>query len=74
MYYVWKHDKKAALDYLEEKRLRLQGRVKPEEWELLERYKNGERFGKQNPFNALSYDEFMAFAKRFKEWVGEQAG
>lgn len=72
MYCVWKHDKKAALDYLEEKRLRLLGRVKSEEWELLERFKNGERFGKQNPFNALSYDEFITFEKRFKEWVGKR--
>ena len=71
MYYVWEHDKKAALDYLEEKRLRLLGKVKSEEWELLDRFKKGERFGKQNPFNALSYDEFMAFYRRFKDWVGD---
>ena len=72
MYCVWKHDKQAALDYLEEKRMRLLGRVKPEEWELVERFKSGERFGEKNPFNALTYDEFMTFASRFKEWVQEQ--
>lgn len=71
MYCIWKHDKKAALDYLEEKRLRLLGRVKPEEWELLERFKNGERFGKHNPLNANIYDEYMTFSARFKEWVEE---
>jgi len=72
MYCVWKHDKQAALDYLEEKRLRLLKRVRPEEWALVERFKNGERFGEKNPFNALTYNEFMTFSTRFKEWVQEQ--
>jgi len=72
MYWVWKHDKQAALDYLEEKRLRLLKRVKTEEWELVERFKSGERFGEKNPFNALTYNEFMTFSTRFKEWVEEQ--
>lgn len=71
MYCVWKHDKKAALDYLEEKRLRLLKRVKPDEWELLERFKKGERFGEQTPYQAAIYDEFMTFANRFKAWVEE---
>ena len=60
------------VDYLEEKRLRLLKRVKTEEWGLVERFKNGERFGEKNPSNALTYDEFMTFASRFKEWVQEQ--
>lgn len=44
MHCLWRHDKKAALDYLEEKRLRLLANVEPWEWELLERFKNGEWF------------------------------
>lgn len=72
MFCVWKHDKKTALEYLEEKRLRLLKRVQPYEWELLERFKNGERFDEQNPYQAAVYDEFMTFANRFKEWVEEK--
>ncbi len=85
MYCLWKHDKKAASDYLEEKRLRLLEDVEPWEWELLERYKNGERFGgvKQikngveygvnNPLNAYAYDEFWGRAKLIKEWINNQS-
>lgn len=72
MYCVWKHDKKAALGYLEEKRQCLLGRVNPEEWEFLERFKSGERFGDKNPLNAVVYDEFMDFANQFKKWVEVQ--
>jgi len=84
MYCVWKHDKKAALDYLEEKRQRFLGRVEPWEWERLERFKNGERFGGMeqikngvqygvnNPLNAYAYDEFMGFVSRFNEWLETQ--
>lgn len=85
MYCLWKHDKKAALDYLEEKRLRKLQNVEPWEWELLERYKNGERFGGEkqikngiafggnNPHNAYAYDEFLGRAKLIKEWVENQS-
>ena len=81
MYCIWKHDKKAALDYLEEKRLRLLKRVEPWEWDLVERYRKGERFGRAvpipngmqyrvgEPFNALSYDDFMGFVNKFNEWL-----
>lgn len=72
MYCVWEHDPKAALEYLEEKRLRLLGRVKPEEWELLDRFKSGERFGEKNPLHAFAYDNFIDFANRFEKWVEEQ--
>ncbi len=72
MYCLWKHDKKAALDYLEEKRLRLLGWVEPWEWELLERYNNGERFGEHNPMSAAIYEKYMNFVSKFKEWLKEQ--
>ena len=84
MYCLWKHDKKTALDYLEEKRLRLLEKVEPWEWELLDRYKNGERFGgiKQikngvaygtdNPSRAYAYDDFIEKAKLIKEWINNQ--
>lgn len=71
MYCAWKHDKKAALDYLEEKRSRLLKRVKPNEWNLLERFNNGEQFGDNNPYQAANYNVFMSFVNRFKEWVEE---
>ena len=69
MYCVWKRDKNAALEYLEEKRLRLLGRVKPEEWELLDRFKAGERFGEKNPLYAHAYEKYMDFANMFEKWV-----
>lgn len=72
MYCLWKHDKKAALDYLEEKRLRLLGWVEPWEWELLEQYNNGERFGEHNPMSAAIYEKYMNFVAKFKEWLEEQ--
>lgn len=71
MYCIWKHDKKAALGYLEEKRLRLFKRIRPDEWNLLERYNNGERFGDNNPYQAAIYNDFITFVNRFKEWVEE---
>lgn len=84
MHCLWKKDKKAALDYLEEKRLQLLGYVESWEWELLERYKNGERFGGveytknglrfgvNNPTHAAIYDEYLQFADQFKGWVENQ--
>ena len=72
MYCLWKHDKKAALDCLEEKRLRLLKLVKPEEWEILERFNNGERFGNKNPVQASIYMDYLDFVAKFKEWMKEQ--
>ena len=72
MYCVWKHDKKAALDYLEEKRLRLLERVKPEEWDYLERFKKGELLGEKRPLHAYACDKFLGFANRFEKWAEEQ--
>jgi len=84
MYCLWKHDKKSALDYLEEKRLRLLEMVEPWEWDLLERFKNGERFGGveiiengiiyggNDPGHAYDYDVFLGHAKKIKEWINNQ--
>ena len=72
MYCLWKHNKMAALNYMEEKRLRLLGWVEPWEWELVERFKRGERFGENNPFHALNYEEYLAFIDRFKAWIEGQ--
>jgi len=84
MYCLWKHDKNAALDFIEKKRQVLLERVEPWEWERLERFKNGERFGGMeqikngvrygvnNPLNAYAYDEFMGFVSRFNEWLETQ--
>ena len=72
MHCLWKHDKKAALDYLEEKRLRLLEWVEPWEWELMERFKNGERFGDKKPVGAMNYENYMDFVAKFREWLNHQ--
>ena len=73
MYCAWRHDKKAALDYLEEKRLRRYNLVTPQEWELLKRMKNGEEIeNRDKPFNAISYEKYMEGAEKFKEWMEAQ--
>ena len=59
-------------DYLEEKRLRLLERVKPEEWDFLERFKKGELLGEKRPLHAYAYDKFLGFANQFEKWVEEQ--
>lgn len=73
MYCVWKHDKKAALDYLEEKRLGHLKYVKPGEWGTLERMKNGETIPpKDRPFYAIAYEEYVESAKKCREWIEAQ--
>lgn len=72
MHCLWKHDKDAALAYLEEKRQRMLKWVKPYEWELLARFREGERFGERNPLHALNYEDFIDFVDRFKVWMNEQ--
>ena len=72
MHCLWKHDKKAALDYLEEKRLRLLEWVEPWEWELMERFKKGERFGDKKPVHAMNYENYMDFVAKFREWLNHQ--
>ena len=73
MYCIWRHDKKAALDYLEEIRQRMYNLVTPQEWALMERMKNGEEVPRSNkPFNAIFYEEFLESAEKFKEWMERQ--
>ena len=73
MYCVWKHDKKAALDYLEERGMRLRKLVKPEEWDRLERTKKGEQFMQyERPINALAYEEYIEGSKKIREWIESQ--
>lgn len=73
MYCVWKHDKKAALDYLEEKRQRRLALVEPGEWERLERLKNGENLRPvDEPIQALMYEEYVKKSQKIKEWIWSQ--
>ena len=73
MYCIWKHDKKAALDYLEERGMRLRKLVKPEEWDRLERTKKGEKFMQyERPINALAYEEYIEGSKKIREWIESQ--
>lgn len=70
MYCLWAHDKKAALEYIENKRLRLQKMVKSEEWQRLEQMKNGEATAAtEQPISALSYEEYIKKAKEVKAWI-----
>ncbi len=73
MYCVWKHDKKAALDYLEEVGKRLLSLVEPGEWVRLERMKNGETFTQDDtPLNAMVYEEYIEGAQKVREWIWSQ--
>ena len=73
MYCVWKHDKKAALDYLEERRQQKLSWIKPEEWERMERMKKGEKFMQdERPINALAYERYIEGAKKVREWIESQ--
>lgn len=73
MYCVWMHDKKAALDYLEEKGQRLLGFVEPGEWERLERMKKGEQFMQNDkPFHAMYYERYVGNSIKIKEWIWSQ--
>ena len=73
MYCIWKHDKKAALDYLEEKRQRKLVLVEPGEWVRLERMKNGETFTQEEyPAYALLYEEYVEKSQKIKEWIWSQ--
>ena len=72
MYCVWKHDKKAALDYLEARRKLLLGHVKPEEWGRLERMKKGEFLGVLRPHHAIYYEEYVEDSKKIREWIESQ--
>ena len=73
MYCVWNHDKEAALNYLEEKRLRRLGLVEPEEWSVLERMKKGESINhNEMPFYAIAYEEYVEGAKKCREWIEAQ--
>lgn len=72
MYCVWKHDKKAALDYLEAKRKFLFEHVKPEEWDRLERMKKGEFLGALRPHHAIYYEEYVEDSKKIREWIESQ--
>ena len=73
MYCVWRHDKKAAFEYLEKKRLQMYSRVTPQEWELRKRMKAGESICQNDkPFNAIFYEEFLESAEKFKEWMERQ--
>lgn len=70
MYCVWKHDKKAALDYIEEKRLWELSFVEPGEWDRLEKMKRGETLTpKERPTHALLYEEYVEESKKIKEWI-----
>lgn len=70
MYCVWKHDKKAALDYIEEKRLKKLALVETREWDRLERMKEGEQFTQEEwPTYALLYEEYVEESKKIKEWI-----
>ena len=70
MFCVWKHDKKAALDYLEKRGQRLLSLVKPGQWERLERMKNGETFTQDDtPLNAMVYEEYIEGAQKIREWI-----
>ena len=73
MYCIWKHDKKSALDYLEERGIRLWKLVEPEEWEWLERKKKGETLLKNEyPASALGYEDYIEGAKKVWEWIESQ--
>ena len=73
MYCIWKHDKKAALDYLENKGLRLLALVEPEEWEKLNRMKKGETImPNERPMHALVYEDYIEGAKKIREWIESQ--
>ena len=73
MYCIWKHDKKAALDYLEEKRQRKLALVEPGEWSRLERMKNGETLTQEEyPAYALLYEEYVEKSQKIKEWIWSQ--
>lgn len=73
MYCVWKHDKKKAFEYLEQRRLQLLSFVKPWEWDRVDAFRNGERFSDgKYPTKALSYLDFMTVAEKFKKWADEQ--
>lgn len=70
MFCIWKHDKKAALDYLEEVGKRLLSLVEPGEWVRLERMKNGETFTQDDtPLNAMVYEEYIEGAQKVREWI-----
>lgn len=73
MYCVWKHDKKKALEYLEQKRLQLLSFVKPWEWDKVEAFRNGERFrNDERSVSAANYLDYMTIAEKFKKWADEQ--
>ena len=73
MYCIWKHDKKSALDYLENRGLRLLALVEPEEWEWLERKKKGETLLKNEyPASALGYEDYIEGARKVREWIESQ--
>ena len=73
MYCIWKHDKKAALDYLEEVGKRLLSLVEPGEWVRLERKKNGERLCQDDvPIHAIVYEKYIKGAQKVREWIESQ--
>ncbi len=73
MYCIWKHDKKAALDYLEEAGKRRLSLVEPGEWSRLERMKNGETLTQEEyPAYALLYEEYVEESQKIKEWIWSQ--
>ena len=73
MYCIWKHDKKSALDYLENRGLRLLALVEPEEWEWLERKKKGETLlPNEHPASALTYEYYIEGARKVREWIESQ--
>ncbi len=74
MYCVWKHDKKAAMDYLKDRGEQIRELAKPEEWEFLARMKKGETLmPDEHPMHALSYDRYINNeARKAREWIESQ--
>lgn len=73
MYAVWKHDKKAALDYLEETGHRLLSLLDPNEWDRLERMKKGEHIKQdERPIHAFVYEDYIKGAQKVREWIESQ--
>ena len=71
---VWKHDKKAAMDYLKDRGEQIRELAKPEEWEFLARMKKGETLmPDEHPMHALSYDRYINNeARKAREWIESQ--